>query len=82
MGVVIGVANVSGLVAGGLLQQADMLGLAWCLLFLVNVPIGVISIIVAPFVLPKAAVLSGRRLDVSGRFAEHVGPWPVDVSTD
>lgn len=73
MGVVIGVANVSGLVAGGLLQQADMLGLAWRPVFLVNVPIGVISIIVAPFVLPKAAVLSGRRLDVSGVLLSTLG---------
>src|SRR3984885_6853953 len=73
MGVVIGVANVSGLVAGGLLLQADMLGLAWRPVFLVNVPIGVISIIVAPFVLPKAAVLSGRRLDVSGVLLSTLG---------
>jgi hypothetical protein len=66
MGVVIGVTNVSDLVAGDLLLQADMLGLAWRPVFVVNVPIGVISIIVAPFVLPRAAILSGRRLDVSG----------------
>jgi MFS family permease len=67
------VANVSGLVAGGLLLQADVLGLAWRPVFLVNVPIGVISIIVAPFVLPKAAVLSGRRLDVSGVLLSTLG---------
>jgi EmrB/QacA subfamily drug resistance transporter len=66
MGVVVGVANVSGQVAGGLLLQADLLGLAWRPVFLVNIPIGVISLIVAPFVLPKAGTLYGRRPDVSG----------------
>ena len=51
-----------------------MLGLAWRLVFLVNVPIGVISSIVAPFVLPRAAILSGRRLDVSGVLLSTLGP--------
>jgi EmrB/QacA subfamily drug resistance transporter len=66
MGVVIGVANVSGQVAGGLLLQADVLGLAWRPVFLVNIPIGVVSLIVAPFVLPQAGILTSRRLDVVG----------------
>jgi EmrB/QacA subfamily drug resistance transporter len=73
MGVVMGVANVSGQVAGGLLLQADLLGLAWRPVFLVNVPIGVVSLIVAPFVLPKAGTLASRRLDVSGVLLSTVG---------
>jgi EmrB/QacA subfamily drug resistance transporter len=73
MGVVIGVANVSGQVAGGLLLQADVLGLAWRPVFLVNIPIGVISLIVASFVLPQADVLASRRLDVSGVLLSTVG---------
>jgi EmrB/QacA subfamily drug resistance transporter len=73
MGVVIGVANVSGQVAGGMLLQADLLGLAWRPVFLVNIPIGVVSLILAPFVLPKPAGLASRKLDVSGVLLSTIG---------
>jgi EmrB/QacA subfamily drug resistance transporter len=66
MGVALGLGNVCGQIVGGLLLQANLLGLAWRPVFLVNVPIGVISLIMAPFVLPKTGASTGRRLDVSG----------------
>jgi hypothetical protein len=66
MGVVLGLANVCGQIVGGVLLQADRLGLAWRPVFLVNVPIGVIRLIVGPFVLPKTGTLTGRRLDAPG----------------
>jgi EmrB/QacA subfamily drug resistance transporter len=66
MGVVLGLGNVSGQILGGMLLHADLLGLAWRPVFLVNVPIGVISLIVAPFVLPRTGTLTGRRLDAPG----------------
>jgi EmrB/QacA subfamily drug resistance transporter len=72
-GVVIGLANVSGQIAGGLLLQADLLGLAWRPVFLVNVPIGVVSLIVGPFVLPRTGALSSRRLDVLGVLLSAMG---------
>jgi EmrB/QacA subfamily drug resistance transporter len=73
MGVVLGLGNVCGQIGGGILLQADLLGLAWRPVFLVNVPIGVISLIVAPFVLPKTATLAGRRLDAPGVLLSTVG---------
>jgi EmrB/QacA subfamily drug resistance transporter len=73
MGVVIGIANASGLVAGGLLLQADLLGLAWRPVFLVNIPIGVVSLILAPLVLPKPGILANRKLDVSGVLLSTLG---------
>jgi EmrB/QacA subfamily drug resistance transporter len=66
MGVVLGLGNVSGQMFGGILLHADLMGLAWRPVFLVNVPIGVISLIVAPFVLPTTGTLTGRRLDAPG----------------
>jgi MFS family permease len=79
MGVVLGLGNVCGQIFGGILLQADFLGLAWRPVFLVNVPIGVISLIVAPFVLPKTSTLTGRS-GRSRRSAEHRGPWDANVS--
>ena len=73
MGVVLGLGNVCGQIFGGLLLQADLLGLAWRPVFLVNVPIGVISLIAAPFVLPNPGTLTGRRLDVPGVLLSTVG---------
>jgi EmrB/QacA subfamily drug resistance transporter len=73
MGVALGLGNVCGQIVGGLLLQADLLGLAWRPVFLVNVPIGVISLIVAPFVLPKTGTLIGRKLDVPGVLLSTVG---------
>jgi MFS family permease len=40
MGVAIGLANVAGLVLGGVLIQADLFGLAWRMVFLVNLQLG------------------------------------------
>jgi EmrB/QacA subfamily drug resistance transporter len=73
MGVVLGLGNVCGQILGGMLLQADLLGLAWRPVFLVNVPIGVISLIMAPFVLPKTGTLTGRRLDAPGVVLSAVG---------
>ena len=73
MGVVLGLANVSGQIVGGLLLQADLLGLAWRPVFLVNVPIGVVSLIVGPLVLPRTGALIGRRLDTPGVLLSAVG---------
>jgi MFS family permease len=73
MGVALGLGNVCGQIVGGILLQADLLGLAWRPVFLVNVPIGVISLIVAPFVLPKTGTLTGRRLDAPGVLLSTVG---------
>jgi EmrB/QacA subfamily drug resistance transporter len=73
MGVVLGLGNVCGLIVGGLLLQADLLGLAWRPVFLVNVPIGVISLIVAPFVLPKTGTLPDRGVDAPGVLLSTLG---------
>jgi hypothetical protein len=41
--------------------------------FLVNVPIGVVSLIVGPFVLLRTGALASRRLDVVGVLLSAVG---------
>lgn len=63
---VIGVAVVSGLVLGGTLLQADVLGLGWRVLFAINVPIGLAALVALPAVVPESRAPARRRLDVRG----------------
>ena len=66
MGVVIGLANVAGLILGGVLIQADLFGLAWRMVFLVNLPVGIAAIFVTPLVLDDVRSGERKRLDLAG----------------
>jgi MFS family permease len=66
MGVAIGLANVAGLVLGGVLIQADLFGLAWRMVFLVNLPIGIAAILLTPLVLADVRSSERKRLDLAG----------------
>ncbi|MBB5075967.1 MFS transporter [Nonomuraea endophytica] len=73
-GTATGVAGVSGQVVGGLLMAADLGGLGWRTVFLINLPIGIAALLAARTVLPElpgsASGLGlaggGRGLDVAG----------------
>lgn len=57
---------VLGQVGGGLVVGADLLGLSWRPVFLVNVPIGLTALAVGARVLPGARAEGRARLDVPG----------------
>jgi EmrB/QacA subfamily drug resistance transporter len=90
-GATMGLGFVSGQILGGGLIQANVFGLGWRAIFLVNVPVGVIALIVAAVVVPRAHGLRRPRLDplgavgVSGGLALALVPltlgrdegWPV-----
>ena len=90
-GATMGLGFVSGQILGGGLIQANVFGLGWRAIFLVNVPVGVIALIVAAVVVPRARGLRRPRLDplgavgVSGGLALALVPltlgrdegWPV-----
>jgi MFS family permease len=65
-GAVIGAASVCGQLVGGALVQADVLGLGWRVLFLINLPIGVAGVVLAVWVLPRTREESPVRLDLVG----------------
>jgi EmrB/QacA subfamily drug resistance transporter len=65
-GVTIGLAFVSGQILGGLLLQANILGLGWRPIFLVNVPVGAAALIAAALVVPRAGGQRRPRLDPVG----------------
>src|SRR5882757_526245 len=65
-GVTMGLAFVSGQILGGLLLQANVLGLGWRAIFLVNVPVGAATLIAAAIVVPHARSHRRPRLDPLG----------------
>jgi EmrB/QacA subfamily drug resistance transporter len=65
-GVTMGLAFVSGQILGGLLLQADILGLGWRAIFLVNVPVGAAALTAAAIVVPRARGRRRPRLDPAG----------------
>ena len=65
-GVTMGLAFVSGQILGGLLLQANVLGLGWRAIFLVNVPVGAAALIAAALVVPHARGHRRPRLDPLG----------------
>ena len=53
-GVTMGIGFVSGQILGGGLIEANVLGLGWRAIFLVNVPVGMLALIAAAIVVPHA----------------------------
>jgi len=66
MGAVIGLATIAGQLAGGLLIRANLLGLGWRPVFLVNVPIGLVALVAAARLIPESRAAPARRLDLGG----------------
>jgi EmrB/QacA subfamily drug resistance transporter len=65
-GVTMGLGFVSGQILGGGLIQADIAGLGWRAIFLVNVPVGVAALVAAALVVPPAWGQRRPRLDPLG----------------
>jgi EmrB/QacA subfamily drug resistance transporter len=66
LGAVLGVATTIGQIVGGLLISADILGTSWRLLFLVNIPIGIIAMSLGARLVPESKAPKGSKLDLSG----------------
>jgi MFS family permease len=65
-GATMGAGFVSGQILGGGLIQSNVFGLGWRAIFLVNVPVGIIALIVAFVVVPPARAQHRSRLDPLG----------------
>jgi EmrB/QacA subfamily drug resistance transporter len=65
-GVVLGLAAVGGQVVGGALVETDIAGLGWRSCFLINVPVGLAALLLAPRLVPESRAEQGRRIDVAG----------------
>lgn len=66
-GATVGLASIAGQLLGGILIQANLWGLTWRPIFLVNIPMGVLALVAASILLVNQQAPSRRvRLDVAG----------------
>lgn len=61
-----GLGSIAGQVLGGLLLHVDVLGLGWRIIFLVNVPVGVVAAVLALRLLPRTPPRGRAGLDPLG----------------
>ena len=61
-----GLASVAGPLTGGLLIGADLFGLDWRPIFLVNIPVGIFTVIAALALVPSMKGHAGIRHDFGG----------------
>ncbi|MFC8919277.1 MFS transporter [Streptomyces sp. NPDC057116] len=72
-GTVMSLGSVIGPVLGGVLTQADLFGLGWRPIFLINLPIGAAAVILGGRFLPESHDPAARRLDPLGMFLSALG---------
>jgi MFS family permease len=76
-GLTLGLGATLGQLVGGLLIHADLGGLGWRSCFLINVPIGLLALVLAPRVIPPLANSSTSRLDLVGMLLVAAGSVAV-----
>lgn len=65
-GLVGGLASIAGPVLGGLLINADLFGLGWRLIFLINLPVGLFALISGWYFLPDRRSATATGFDLPG----------------
>jgi EmrB/QacA subfamily drug resistance transporter len=65
-GMVLGLGAAGGQLVGGVLIQGNLAGLGWRSVFLINVPIGLAAVALAPRLLPESRPGAGQHLDLAG----------------
>lgn len=73
MGVVTGMASVLGQILGGLVVEANLWGLAWRPVFLINLPVGAVALAATPLLVPASRPGRAVRLDRSGAAVSTAG---------
>ncbi|MDP9843124.1 MFS transporter [Streptosporangium lutulentum] len=73
MGPIMGLSAVGGPTLAGWLVDADFFGTGWRMIFLINLPIGLIAILAAIKFLPATRPTRGVRLDLPGAVLASTG---------
>ncbi|WP_285017384.1 MFS transporter [Novosphingobium sp. fls2-241-R2A-195] len=66
VGVIGGLSAICGPILGGLLIHADLFGLGWRSVFLINAPVGLCAMVVGWRLLPDARSSNARGVDLAG----------------
>lgn len=66
LGAVIGMSTIIGQLLGGVLIAADLFGSSWRPVFWVNVPVGLVTLVLAALFVPESRAPEARRLDLPG----------------
>jgi EmrB/QacA subfamily drug resistance transporter len=72
-GMALGLAAVGGQLVGGALVDTDVAGLGWRTCFLINVPIGLVALVLSPRLVPESRAARRTRIDVVGAAVVAVG---------
>ncbi|PVX31315.1 MFS transporter [Sphingomonas pokkalii] len=65
-GVIGGLSSIAGPILGGFLIAADIGGLGWRSVFLINMPIGVVALVAGWWTLPRSRRDASTRIDLVG----------------
>lgn len=65
-GITLGLASIIGQVLGGYFSGGHFFVAGWRLIFLINLPFGVLSLLAAHFYLPETIRHKGTKMDISG----------------
>lgn len=65
-GATFGLANIAGQVLGGVLVSSNLFGFTWQVIFLINMPIGLVTLVGSYFVLRDSRADNAQKLDVGG----------------
>ena len=76
-GATIGIATILGPLVGGALIELDLFSTDWRMIFLVNIPVGVMSVIAAFRFLPETKAPDAPRLDIPGALVVTTGLFLV-----
>lgn len=72
-GGVVGLATVSGPLVGAFLIQGNLLNLGWRAIFLINIPIGIVTVICTMIYIQESKSLKAMRMDIIGILIVTVG---------
>src|SRR5262249_21735628 len=72
-GLVMGLAAVGGQVIGGILLQVDPTGVGWRTCFLINIPVGIAALALAPVLVRESRSEDAQRPDLVGMVLVSLG---------
>lgn len=71
------IGGLAGPLLGGVLTQADLFGIGWRAIFLINLPIGVLALVGALITMPSRPGFFRHRMDFSGLLLLTVGLFAI-----